>query len=380
MPSTSPLCSGLVERIGNKESFIRHKVLLNDKEHVIENTDFVKDHGEGLRKILSLLCDSEFGVIVAPEEIEAVGHRVVHGGEYFSTATLITEDTKAKIRELASLAPLHNPVNYKCIEFAESTFPMAKQIAVFDTAFHQTIPDKAFRYAIPAPLYEEQKIRVYGFHGTSHDYVSKKAMEWLRNPDAKLISIHLGNGCSITAIDSGKSIDTSMGFGPLSGLIMGTRSGDIDPSVLLHLMEQDGFSPEKLSQLLNKKSGLQGLAGSNDMRDVRAKAKTGDQHAELALKMYAYRIKKYIGAYIAILNGLDAIIFTAGVGENDAQMREDICAGLEYLNIRIDINKNTAKSSVIREINTDGETVKILVIPTDEELEIARQTFSITES
>ena len=377
MPSDKPICSGLIEKIGAEGSFIKHKVWVENEEKVIEDQDFIKDHSDGLNKVLALLSDPEAGVIRSKDEIVAVGHRVVHGGEYFSGPTFITPETKEKIKSLSSLAPLHNPVSYQCIEIAETTFPTAKQVAIFDTAFHQTIPEYAFRYAIPESYYYEEKIRAYGFHGTSHYYVTQKAMQWLNKPDAKIISIHLGNGCSITAVDSGKSIDTSMGFGPLSGLIMGTRSGDIDPSVILHLLSQDGYTSETVSNLMNKQSGLLGFTGSNDMRDVRGMEQNGSQPAHLILEMYAYRIRKYIGSYIAVLNGIDAIVFTAGVGENDSRIRESICANMDYLQINLDKEKNKILSGEIREINTINSAVKILVISTNEEFEIARQTYTL---
>ena len=314
---------------------------------------------------------------MSPEEVEAVGHRVVHGGEYFTEAVVITGEVKEKIRSLFSLAPLHNPVNYNCIEVAEQTFPNATHIAVFDTAFHQSMPEFAFRYAIPEKYYSEMRIRAYGFHGTSHKYVTNQALTWLKKPDAKIISIHLGNGCSITAVDAGKSVDTSMGFGPLSGLIMGTRSGDIDPSVILHLLRQERKTPDEMDVLLNKQSGLAGLTGHSDMRDVRKLLEMGNYEAELAADMFAYRIKKYIGSYAATLNGLDAIIFTAGVGENDALMRERVCKDLEFLGLKIDFDKNREKSDQLKEINADDSKVKILVVPTNEELEIAMQSYAL---
>jgi acetate kinase len=377
MPSEKPLCTGIIEKIGVPGSFIKHKILTGAEEKVLESQEFVADHAEGLNTVLKLLADPNEGIVRDPGEIAAIGHRVVHGGDYFSEAALVTADTKAKISELASLAPLHNPVSLECIEVAEATFPNARQVAVFDTAFHQTIPEYAYRYAIPEWLYREEKIRAYGFHGTSHGHVTQKAMRWLNKPDAKIISIHLGNGCSITAVDSGRSVDTSMGFGPLSGLIMGTRSGDIDPSVILHLMENGTYTPEAVGEMLNKESGLRGFAGSNDMRDVRKKQQSGDLSAALILDMYVYRIKKYIGAYTAVLNGLDAIVFTAGVGENDAAIREGVCTGLDYLQIHLDKEKNSIRSDTTREINAEGAGVKILVVPTNEELEIAQQTYEV---
>ncbi|GGB89319.1 acetate/propionate family kinase [Dyadobacter sediminis] len=375
MPDERPLCTGLIEKIGKEDSLIRHKTIREEDVQVTEKTLAVKDFGEGMKHVLALLTDS--GLIKNTDDLEVIGHRVVHGGEYFSTAVVIDPDVKQKILGLSTLAPLHNPVNYKCIEFAEKIFPNAKQIAVFDTAFHQTMPEFAFRYAIPEKYYSEMHIRAYGFHGTSHKYVSERAMEWLGKPDVKMISIHLGNGCSITAVSGGKSIDTSMGFGPLSGLVMGTRSGDIDPSVILHLQRKEGKTADEMDKLLNNESGLLGLAGSNDMRDVMKMLESGNYDAELAIDMYAYRIKKYIGSYTAVLNGLDAIVFTAGVGENDALMREKICRGMEYFGIQLDAESNRIKSDQIREISEKSAGVKVLVIPTNEELEIARQSFEL---
>ena len=377
MPEKAPVCSGLVERIGIEGSFIKHTVYTNNKKHSIEETGFISNHGEALKQVLSLLTQGEYAVIVSPDDIAAIGHRVVHGGEHFSGPTIITDDVKHQIKKLFSLAPLHNPVNYKCIEVAEQTFVNAKQIAVFDTAFHQTIPEQAYRYAIPEWYYKEHGIRVYGFHGTSHKYVSEQAIKWLNKVDTKIISIHLGNGCSITAIRNGKSIDTSMGFGPLSGLMMGTRSGDIDPSVIFHLMEHSGYTLEQLSTLVNKQSGLLGVGGSSDMRDIRKMVSEGNAAAILALKLYAYRIKKFIGAYAAILNGIDAIVFTAGVGENDSTMRESVCSALDYLGIKLDPRQNTAYNGELKEINKAGAKLKILVIPTNEEYEIAHQCFEL---
>lgn len=356
MPSNKPLCSGLVERIGLEGSL-------------------VVNHQDALNQVLSLLTGGEKAVIASPDDIDAVGHRVVHGGEHFSGATLVNDDVKAQIRKLFSLAPLHNPVNYTCIEVAQETFKKAKQYAVFDTAFHQTIPEKAYRFAIPEPYYKDHGIRVYGFHGTSHKYVTEQAMQWLNKPDAKLISIHLGNGCSMSAVNTGKSVDTSMGFGPLSGLMMGTRSGDIDPSVIFHLMEHSGYTLEQLSTLLNKQSGLLGVGGSSDMRDIRHRLEQDSEEAKLALELYAYRIKKFIGAYSAVLNGVDAILFTAGVGENDKAMRDAVCAEMDYLNIILDQEKNQQYKGGISDISTSGSRVKILVVPTNEEYEIASQCY-----
>lgn len=377
MPLQQPVCSGLVERIGIEGSFIKHSVFKNQEKTVIEIEAFISNHGEGLKQVLALLSEGEHAVISKPEDVVAVGHRVVHGGEHFAGATLINDEVKQQIRKLFSLAPLHNPVNYKCIEVAEQTFTSAKQIAVFDTAFHQTIPRQAFRYAIPEWYYKEHSIRVYGFHGTSHKYVSEQAIHSLGKADSKIISIHLGNGCSITAIKNGQSIDTSMGFGPLSGLVMGTRSGDIDPSVIFHLMEHAGYTLEQLSTLLNKQSGLLGVGGSSDMRDIRKLISEGNENAKLAIELYAYRIKKFIGSYAAVLNGIDAIIFTAGVGENDLEMRAAVCKELSYLGIELDEAKNKGYKQELTDISRADSKVKILVIPTNEEYEIASQCFNL---
>lgn len=356
MPTNEAIYTGLVERIGLPGSEI-------------------SNHGDALKNVLSSLLAT--GIISGPEDIIAVGHRVVHGGEYFSGATVITEEVKAQIKSLFPLAPLHNQVSYNCIEVAEKTFPDAQQIAVFDTSFHHTLPEYAFRYAIPKSYYTDLGVRVYGFHGTSHKYVSQRAAAYLNNPDAKIISIHLGNGCSMAAIRAGKSIDTSMGFSPLSGLMMGTRSGDIDPSVIFHLFDQGDFTPQKVNNLLNKQSGLLGVAGFNDMRDVHKAAAAGSEEAKLALQLYAYRVKKYIGAYAAVLNGVDAVIFTGGAGENDKLMRAAVCAELDYLGISFHAEQNTEGKGKLFEINTVSSKVKVLVIQTNEECEIANQCYSL---
>lgn len=377
MPEKTPICYGLVERIGIQGSFVKHTFFKQNQKHTVENVGFISNHGEALKQVLALLSDGENAVIASPDDINAVGHRVVHGGEKFAGPALVTVEVKQLIKKLFSLAPLHNPVNYKCIEVAEETFPNAKQIAVFDTAFHQSIPEEAYRYAIPEWYYKEHGIRAYGFHGTSHKYVSEQAIGYLNKENSKIISVHLGNGCSITAIKNGKSIDTSMGFGPLSGLMMGTRSGDIDPSVIFQLMEHSGYTLDQLSNLLNKQSGLLGVGGSSDMRDIRKLATENSEAAQLALKLYAYRIKKFIGAYVAILNGVDAIIFTAGVGENDLEMRKAVCQDLNYLGIELDSSKNNKYNGEILDISTNSSPVKIFVIPTNEEYEIANQCFTL---
>ena len=377
MPDEAPVCSGLVERIGLEEATITHKTYINGFEKVVQLKLEINDHEEGLKEVTKLLTAEGAAVINDPVEIDIVGHRVVHGGETFAQTTFINAKVKEEIKKLFPLAPLHNPANYLGIDVAEKLFTKAKQVAVFDTAFHQTMPEYAFRYAIPQTFYSDARIRAYGFHGTSHKYVTEKAVQYLGNQNAKIISIHLGNGCSMTAVEGGRSIDTSMGFGPLSGLIMGTRSGDIDPSIIFHLVNQLGYDIEQVNTLLNKRSGMAGLTGLSDMRDITKLMEEGNAGAKLAYDMYAYRIKKYIGAYAAVLNGLDAIIFTAGVGENDALIRQKVGLGLEFLGISFDTEKNKIRSGGIREINTDYSKVKVLIVPTNEELEIAKQCMQL---
>lgn len=379
MPHEEPICVGLVERIGLENSIITHKLFVNGEEKVIRRTLDLADHEAGLHEVAALLTDPEIGVIQNPEEIEAVGHRVVHGGESFASTTVITPEVKAEIKRLFSLAPLHNPANYLGIEVAEKIFTRAKQVAVFDTAFHQSMPEKAYRYAIPQTFYREMGIRAYGFHGTSHKYVTEKTLGYLQSPLAKIITIHLGNGCSMTAVNAGKSMDTSMGFGPLNGLIMGTRSGDVDPFIIFHMVNQLGYSLDQVNNLLNKQSGMLGLTGFSDMRDITRSIAEGNKEAELAYEMYAYRIKKYIGSYAAILNGLDAIVFTAGVGENDSNVRRMVCSDMEFLGIRLDEERNKIRSESIREINADDSDVKVLVVPTNEELEIVKQCYELLQ-
>ena len=376
MPMEKPVCSGLVDRIGLENSSITHKTFSEGNEKVISKIIHLTTHEEGLKEVGRLLTDPEMGVIKNPGEIDAVGHRVVHGGESFAATTIITKEVKEEIKKLFPLAPLHNPANYLGIEVAEKIFSKAKQVAVFDTAFHQTLRETAFRYAIPKSFYTDLHIRAYGFHGTSHKYVSETAMDYLNNRAAKLITIHLGNGCSMTAVKNGKSVDTSMGFAPLNGLIMGTRPGDIDPYIIFHLIKL-GYDPEQVNALLNKKSGMLGLTGFSDMRDIDNAVQQGDKEGDLALEMYAYRIKKYIGSYAAALNGLDAIVFTGGVGENHVNTRYRVCHEMDFLGIHLDDEKNKLQSTVIREINTADSPVKILIVPTNEEFEIAKQCYAL---
>jgi acetate kinase len=377
MPEATLICSGMIDRIALGNSSITHKTYQNNIEKVHRETLDIDDHAMGLQEVARLLTDAELGVIKNPDEIKVVGHRVVHGGESFAVTTVISPAVKEQIKKLFPLAPLHNPPNYLGIEVAEKIFTQAKQVAVFDTAFHQTMPEVAYRFAIPKEFYHEYGIRAYGFHGTSHKYVSEKSAEYLQKKNAKIITIHLGNGCSMAAVDAGKCVDTSMGLGPINGLMMGTRSGDIDQSVIFHLVNQLGYDIDQVNNILNKKSGMLGLTGFSDMRDIRAEIQKGNKEAVLAYEMYAYRIRKYIGAYAAVMNGLDAIVFTAGVGENDALARKIVSSQLDYLGIQFDEEKNDAAQKGIREINKTNSPVKILIIPTNEELEIARQCFAL---
>jgi acetate kinase len=344
---------GLIERIG---------------EH---GGSFV-DHRSAMADILAQLGDSS--------TIAAVGHRVVHGGSIFAEATLITPDVEAQIDDLSSLAPLHNPANLEGIRAARSALPDVPHVAVFDTAFHQTLAPAAYSYAIDARIAEQFHVRRYGFHGTSHRYVSGRAAEFLGRSleSLKLIVFHLGNGASACAIDGGRSIDTSMGMTPLEGLVMGTRSGDLDPGALFHLNRESGMGVDELDDLLNRRSGLLGLTGHGDMRDVQATATRGDAAARLALAVYAHRLRHYLGAYLMALGRVDAIVFTAGVGENSASTRADAVAGLEHFGILLDDDRNRSAERDERRISADGSPVEVLVIPTNEELEIARQTLALT--
>ena len=375
MPSEKVLASGLVERIGQASGKLHYKSADFSTSEEME----IEDHSVALKQVTKHLMHQEYGVIKNPEEIPAIGHRVVHGGASFSDTILIDSEVKAKIKELFSLAPLHNPPNLKGIEVAEEIFPNANQIAVFDTAFHQSIPSRANRYAIPNQFYEKENIQVYGFHGTSHKYVSEIANELLQKQDSKLVTIHLGNGCSMTAVHNGKSIDHTLGFGPVNGLIMGTRSGDIDQSVIFYMIETLGYTAKEASDLLHHKSGMLGLTGYSDLRDIEEQASQGNRVCQLALEMNAYRIKKYIGAYAAAMNGLDAVVFTAGIGENSDVIRGMVCRNMEYLGIELDENRNSIRSKENRLINKESSAAKIFVIPTNEELEIAKQSYAMIQ-
>lgn len=373
MPSKEVVCEGAVESIGTPEAILKYKT---DEYSINENHE-IPNHKGGLQKIAEILLDAKRGVISDTNEIDAVGHRVVHGGNVFSKTTLIDENVKKKIKEFTPLAPLHNPLNLEGIVLAEEIFSSAKQIAIFDTAFHQTIPIKVKKYALPKELFSKHNVQAYGFHGTSHKYVSERANEYLGLKSSKIITIHLGNGCSITAVKDGKSIDHSMGFAPSNGLVMGTRSGDIDHSIIFHLVNTLGYSLDNVNEVLNKQSGMLGLTGYSDLRNIQAEAENGNTDCKLALDISAYRIKKYIGAYTTAMNGLDAIVFTAGIGENSSMLRKMVCSEMDVLQIELDDVKNEAKADSLREISSKTSKVKILVIPTNEELEIAKQAFDL---
>jgi len=375
MDNQRAVALGLVEKIGEDGSRLTHEAGEVRRQWAKSRLG----HREGMELIVRALTDPEAGVIADAAEIGAVGHRVVHGGERFRAPALIDEEVIAAITANIPLAPLHNPANLIGIEAARALLPATPQVAVFDTAFHQTLPPRAFHYGLPYELYEQHRIRRYGFHGSSHQYVAKQAAKMLGRPLAELnlITIHLGNGSSITAIEAGRSVDTSMGMTPLEGLLMGTRSGDLDPSILFHLAEFFAMSFQDLDRLLNQESGLKGLAGVNDMRDILSRMKGGDPFSQLAFDLYVYRVKKYIGAYYAVLGRVDALVFTAGVGENSAEVRAAICARLERLGIAIDPARNQADAAGAREVQADTSPVKVLVIPTNEELEIAEQTLAV---
>jgi acetate kinase len=373
MPLQAVKCVGIIERIGMDDAIFTHEK--NDKKHT--EVLAILNHESGLKKIAKTLMDGKIGVIGTVDEIEAVGHRVVHGGNKFSKTVIVNQEVKDNIKDLFDLAPLHNPANLTGIEIAETIFTSAKQIAIFDTAFHQTMPKEAYQYALPSTYLKEHKIRAYGFHGTSHKYVSEKAIAYLGEKSKNIITIHLGNGCSMSAIKDGKSIENSLGIGPMNGLIMGTRCGDIDQSVIFFLMKKLNKSVDQVNDLLQKESGMKGLTGFSDLREIGDAANKGDKKCKNALALAGYRIKKYIGSYATILNGLDAIIFTAGIGENSSLMRKMACQNLDFLGIKLDVEKNEIRSKEIREIQSLTSKVKILVIPTNEEIEIAKQSYHL---
>lgn len=373
MTTEEVLAKGIVERIGLKGSQLTHKP--RGKENYVQEAE-INDHNKAIALVIKALTDEQHGVVNDIGEIDAVGHRVAHGGAVFSESALVDDKVKKEIEKLIELAPLHNPPNLLGIQAAEKLLPNVPQVAVFDTAFHQTIPAKAYMYSLPYEYYEKYGIRRYGFHGTSHKYVAQKAAEMMGRDfnELKIITCHLGNGASVTAIGNGKSQETSMGFTPLEGLTMGTRSGDLDPAIVSFLMEKEGLSAEEVNQVLNKKSGVLGISGvSSDFRDLEEAAKQGNERAQLAIDVFVHNVKKYIGAYVAVLNGLDALIFTAGLGENSAEIRSAICKDMDYLGIKIDEQKNQVRGEA-KDISATDAPVKTFVIPTNEELMIARDT------
>jgi len=375
MSARTVLASGILEQIGEAQSRLTHRTRNSQGEmKQVVMTKPVADHREGFQHIEAVLGES--GAVQDATELFGIGHRVVHGGEEFKEPILINAKVIDTIRRLSPLAPLHNPANLLGIEVAMQSAPEVPHVAVFDTAFHQSIPVHAFRYAIPQDLYEAHHVRRYGFHGTSHYYVAKQAANLLNRTlkSLSLITLHLGNGASAAAIRGGKSVDTSMGMTPLEGLVMGTRSGDIDPAIIFYLGRQTGLGRDEVEFMLNKKSGLKGICGVNDMREIEKLAQAGNSRARLAIEMVCYRIKKYIGAYYAVLGQLDALVFTAGIGENSPLIRARSCQGLSHLGIDVDPDKNERRSEKAFEVQTRDSQVKILVVPTNEELEIAEQT------
>ncbi|OWA37161.1 acetate kinase [Saccharibacillus sp. O16] len=379
MTDESVLAKGLVERIGMDSSILTHKP--TGKEEVTEVSEIL-EHNTAIRKVIEKLTDKTHGVLESVEEINAVGHRVVHGGEFFSESALVDSQAKKNIRALIDLAPLHNPAAIMGIEASEVNMPGVPQVVVFDTAFHQTMPERSYLYAIPRVLYNKYKVRRYGFHGTSHYYVSLAAAEFLNKPieDLKIITAHIGNGGSLTAIQDGVSVDTSMGMTPLEGLMMGTRSGDLDPAIVPYVMNKEELTVSEMNSMLNKHSGLLAISGfSSDMRDITDGWEKGEPNATLAFEMYEYRLRKYIGSYAAAMNGVDVLVFTAGVGENSAIVRKAVCDNLSYLGIEIDEELNKIRSGDPRRISTPNSKVEVLVVPTNEELVIARDTYRIVE-
>ena len=376
MKDESVLAKGLVERIGIEGSVLKHEKTGMEKQTI---TAEMPNHEVALKLVMDALINESYGVIKDFKEIDAVGHRVVHGGEDFANSVLIDDKVMKSIEDCIDLAPLHNPPNIIGIKACQKLLPGVKMVAVFDTAFHQTMPDYAYMYAIPYEYYEKYKIRRYGFHGTSHRFVSKRASELMgkKIDQCNIITCHLGNGASVAAIKNGKTIDTSMGFTPLEGLIMGTRSGDIDPAVISFLSEKEKMSIKEIDTLLNKKSGVLGVSGvSSDFRDIEGEAEKGNDRARLALDMFHTRVKKYIGAYMAELGNVDAVVFTAGLGENSAESRKEICKGLESLGIEIDVDANKTRGKE-QLISKKDSKIKVFVIPTNEELVIARDTLEI---
>ena len=379
MTDESVLAKGLCDRIGIDNSFVKHTKTGTDT--VVIDKELI-NHKAAIKEVIRVLTDKKTGVIKDMSEISAVGHRVVHGGEKFHDSVVIDESVMKAIRDCIELAPLHNPPNITGIEACQNIMPNTPMVAVFDTAFHQTMPKHAYLYALPYEIYEKYGVRKYGFHGTSHKYVAQRAAVMLKRPleELKLISCHLGNGASVCAIKYGKSIETSMGYTPLAGLAMGTRSGTIDPAVISYLMEKEKMSVRDINDYLNKKSGVLGISGvSSDFRDIHAAADAGNERAQLAIDIFCYRAKKYIGEYAAVVDGVDAVIFTAGIGENNEIVRKGILTGMDYMGIKIDWKKNEVRGKEM-DISTPDATVRTLVIPTNEELAIARETMKLIKN
>jgi len=377
MPAEKVVARGLLEKIGEETSKLTHTT--DSGEHKIDTK--AANHAEGMKLILQTLVAQETGVIKDISEINAVGHRVVHGGEEFTASCIINQQVIGSIERFADLAPLHNPPNLTGIKAAQNALPDVPQAACFDTAFHTTLPQTAFIYALPYEIYEKYRVRKYGFHGTSHKYITQRAAVMLgrKIDDINIITCHLGNGCSMAAVKNGKSVDTSMGLTPLEGLVMGTRTGDFDPAILFYLADK-GYSIGDLNTMCNKKSGLLGISGvSNDMRNLRQQAESGNKRAQLAFDIFCYRIKKYIGAYTAVLGRLDAIVFTGGIGENSPDVRAKTCSELVQIGVEIDNAQNTAKNRSERIISSAASKVKVFVIPTNEELAIAQDTFALIQ-
>ena len=377
MDDKSVMTSGGAERVGLDEAFVKVKMPDGTKKKVMHD---IPEHTEGVKFIFSLLTDPETGVIKSLDEIDAVGHRMVHGGEKFNKSVVLNDEVLEVFKSVSDLAPLHNPANLKGVKAVSELMPGLPQVGVFDTAFHQTMPAHSYLYAIPYELYEKYGVRRYGFHGTSHRYVSQRVCEFLgvNYNEKKIITCHIGNGGSVAAVENGKCVDTSMGLTPLEGLMMGTRSGDIDGGAVTFLEKKLGLDADGMSNLLNKKSGVLGITGiSSDMREIDDAIANGNERAKLALDMYNYRIKKYVGAYAAAMGGCDIIVFTAGVGENQYQMREAVCENMEYMGVKLDKEKNKTVRGVEEVISTPDSKVTVCVIPTDEELMIATDTMNL---
>jgi acetate kinase len=374
------ICSGIIERIGTQSSFLKYNKVGKD---TLKINEFIEDHSQGIKLIIDTLLNEDYGVIGSVDEIFAIGHRVAHGGEYFSSSVLISPEVKQKIADLIPLAPLHNPAHIKGIEAIEKITPHKPQVAVFDTSFYANLDKKVYMYPVNHEVYDKYRIRKYGFHGTSHKFVAEKASKMIGKDlkDLKVITCHLGNGASITAIKNGKAFDTSMGFTPLDGIMMGTRSGSIDPGVIFYLNEQKGLGIEGINKMLNSQSGVQGISEySSDMRDMQKAKAEGNKKAALALDMYAYRIKHYIGAYTANMGGLDLLVFTGGVGENQYLIRKDVCENMEYLGIDLDLEVNDKTRAIDKILSANSSRVKVALVTTNEELVIAQDTYNIVKT